>query len=172
MTGISSGPFRPSDDEDNEVEGRLVIIDEGSEVEGAAIGGRGPEDDPDEPKLPAGTAESNNNNNTVVEEERPVTLIRGPSNATAYLGDRVEMHCQTEGYPKPKVSWHSARDGELPSLGQNFRIHRNGSLIFRSVGKQDESGYRCVAQNPLNSVETDFARLTVEGEDRCLNLVP
>ena len=90
-------------------------------------------------------------------------ILLGPSNVTAYLGDRVELRCQVSGKPKPKVQWFSKREKKLPSVGPNFRIHRNNSLIFRRVDKRDESYYQCIAKNSHGTTTSHLARLSVEG---------
>lgn len=98
-----------------------------------------------------------------VAEDVPKIIV-GPTNITAYIGNRVELLCQVSGKPKPKVTWYSKRDGKLGNVGANFRIHRNNSLIFRHVDKSNESYYHCVAKNRQGVVESPMARLTVEGK--------
>lgn len=95
-------------------------------------------------------------------ETKPKILV-GPSNTTAFLGDRVELLCQVSGKPKPRVTWHSRRDGKLPSVGQNFRIHANNSLIIRFAEKRDESNFHCTATNTAGAAYSNPARLSVEG---------
>ena len=105
-----------------------------------------------------------NRTNKKKRKPKAAGIVHGPTDNTAYLGDRVELLCQSEGRPKPKVSWASRRDGELPKVGPNYRVHKNGSLIFRRVAKQDESLYTCTAQNSINTAKSKTARLTVEGK--------
>lgn len=90
-------------------------------------------------------------------------ILRGPTNVTAFLGDRVELRCQVSGKPSPTVLWFSRREGELPSLGANFRVHKNNSLIFRRIDKRDESYYHCLAKNSRGATQSPPARVTVEG---------
>ena len=89
----------------------------------------------------------------------------GPTNITAFLGDRVELQCKVSGRPQPKVQWFSKREGKLPSIGPNFRVHRNNSLIFRRIEKRDESYYHCEVENIKGKVISRQARLTVEGNN-------
>lgn len=91
-------------------------------------------------------------------------ILRGPTNVTAFLGDRVELRCQVSGKPSPTVLWFSRREGELPSLGANFRVHKNNSLIFRRIDKRDESYYHCLAKNSRGATQSPPARVTVEGK--------
>ena len=49
-------------------------------------------------------------------------------------------------------------------IGQGYRVHGNGSLIFRSASKSDEGWFRCRAENGAGSVQSEWARLVVEGE--------
>ncbi len=92
-----------------------------------------------------------------------------PSNVTAYLNDRVELKCRvdrskTSGGPATKVSWYSRDAGPMPRVGHNYRVHKNGSLVFRFVAKRNEGWYRCGARAATGAeTKTDFVRLTVEG---------
>ena len=90
-------------------------------------------------------------------------IVHGPLNITAYYGDRIELLCQTEGRPRPKILWESRRIGEMPKVGPSYRVHKNGSLIFRRIEKQHESIYTCVAMNVVGSTKSYPARITVEG---------
>ena len=90
-------------------------------------------------------------------------ITHGPSNITAYYGDRIELLCQTEGRPRPKITWASRRIGDMPKVGPSYRVHKNGSLIFRRVEKQHESTYTCTAKNAVGSIKSNPARVTVEG---------
>jgi len=69
-------------------------------------------------------------------ENYPPKILVSPDNQTAFLGDRIELRCHVEGQPKPKITWTSRRDGKLPKVGENFRIHNNGSLIFRYLRRK------------------------------------
>ena len=116
----------------------------------------------------SGTDQENDINEKVEKKKKkppkaPV-IVRGPSNKTAYFGDRIEFLCQTEGRPKPKISWRSRRMGDMPKVGPSYRVHKNGSLIFRRVGKQHESTYTCTAKNAIGAIKSYPARLTVEGK--------
>lgn len=69
--------------------------------------------------------------------------------------------CDTEGIPKPEVTWE--RDGvEIPSSGPNYMMHRSGSLHFSPVDVEDSGEYRCTATNEAGSVSRDFS-LSVQG---------
>ena len=106
--------------------------------------------------------ESDSKNNQVA--EIPPKLLVGPLNMTVFLGDRIELRCHVEGNPRPKIVWQSRRDGKLPKIGENFRVHKNGSLIFRFAEKRDESYYKCTAKNLFGTVVSPLARITVEGK--------
>ena len=96
--------------------------------------------------------------------EFPPKILFGPSNMTVFLGDRIELRCHADGNPRPKIVWQSRRDGKLPKIGENFRVHKNGSLIFRFAEKRDESYYKCTAKSILGTVFSQLARITVEGK--------
>lgn len=55
-------------------------------------------------------------------------------------GDREELNCDTDGKPKPRVTWH--KDGNIIKSG-----HRTAKLEFTSVSYKDEGSYTCVAKN-------------------------
>lgn len=117
-------------------------------------------------------SEAENDNDSVVSNtnEDPINafhtipkILQGPANTSSFLNDRVELICKTTGLPSPKVIWHSKREGKLPKIGQHYRIHKNGSLIFRDIAKRDEGQYKCTARNAAGSDQSKFASLTVEG---------
>ena len=93
----------------------------------------------------------------------PPKIARGPSNTTSYLNERVELSCKVLGTPPPKVRWESQDYGDLSKVARNYRVHKNGSLIFREVTKRDESKYRCIATNTAGEDISKWARLTVDG---------
>lgn len=93
----------------------------------------------------------------------PPKIARGPANTTSYLNERVELSCKVLGTPPPKVRWESRDFGELSKVAQNYRVHKNGSIIFRAVTKRDESKYRCIATNEAGKDVSKWAKLTVDG---------
>ena len=114
------------------------------------------------------TTETVNDNQSKVikkkkKQSKAPTIINGPSNITAYYGDRIELLCKSDGRPKPRISWTSRRIGNMPKVGPSYRVHKNGSLIFRRIEKQHESIYTCRAENVLGFVTSSPARVSVEG---------
>ena len=115
------------------------------------------------------TTETVNDNQSKVikkkkKQSKAPTITNGPSNITAYYGDRIELLCKSDGRPKPKISWTSRRIGNMPKVGPSYRVHKNGSLIFRRVEKQHESIYTCIARNSIGVIKSYPARLSVEGK--------
>lgn len=92
-------------------------------------------------------------------------IVEGPQKTFAFLNNRVELICKAIGNPAPKIIWHSKTDRNLPRVAHNYRIHKNGSLIFRSVEKSDESEYGCVARNSAGKDESAFVKLSVDGSN-------
>ncbi len=91
-------------------------------------------------------------------------ILLGPTNTSSFLDRRLELRCSAEGVPPPRITWESRRDGKLPTVGNQHRVHKNGSLIFRSVSKTDQSWYRCTAANEAGSQDSPYAQLVIEGE--------
>lgn len=53
---------------------------------------------------------------------------------------------------------------ELESKGADYRVHKNGSLIFRRAEKSQEGEYACKARNKLAEETSKFVELVVEGK--------
>ncbi|XP_059091496.1 tyrosine-protein kinase transmembrane receptor Ror2-like isoform X1 [Tigriopus californicus] len=98
------------------------------------------------------------------QEAIPPQIVEGPENTFAFLHKRVELICKAVGNPAPKIVWHSKKDRNLLRVAHNYRIHKNGSLIFRSVEKSDESKYGCVAKNSAGKDESGFVQLNVDAK--------
>ncbi|XP_030600987.1 matrix-remodeling-associated protein 5 [Archocentrus centrarchus] len=62
----------------------------------------------------------------------------------------AQLPCETEGDPKPFLSWTKAASGA--SIAQNttvqrFEVHPNGTLIIRNTQLLDSGQYLCTVQN-------------------------
>uniref|UniRef100_A0A0K2T6A4 receptor protein-tyrosine kinase n=1 Tax=Lepeophtheirus salmonis TaxID=72036 RepID=A0A0K2T6A4_LEPSM len=81
------------------------------------------------------------------------SIAHSPSNTTAQLNNRFELRCSS-GKLENDVQWYVMKESifkKITKIGHNFRIHQNGSLIFRKIEKNDEGVYRCDIQVPDNS---------------------
>ncbi|KAL1419266.1 hypothetical protein MTO96_005358 [Rhipicephalus appendiculatus] len=77
-----------------------------------------------------------------------------PADASASTGSNVVIHCNSFGYPVPRVEWSKERedrDFELVRMGDRFNMAPNGSLQIRSVKAEDAGHYRCDVSNGLGS---------------------
>ena len=64
-----------------------------------------------------------------------------------FTGTSVALKCQTEGSPKPVVSW--SKNGEpLESKGR-VSISSDGTLTIKSTRAQDTGRYKCSAKNAI-----------------------
>lgn len=106
----------------------------------------------------------------------PVELI-GPSNITVRLGNTASLHCNTNGYPIPNISWwryteQLLADNDRYTITYNLSITTgsyNSILSISNVTYTDDGSYYCVAENSLaeHSRETSFeASVTIYGKLR------
>lgn len=99
----------------------------------------------------------------------PPRIEDGPTEVGAVAGSRVFLMCDTEGIPKPEVTWE--RDGvEIPVSGPRYTMHNSGSLHFSPVEVEDSGAYRCTATNKAGSVSRDFT-LSVQGICSLLSII-
>ncbi|XP_064480699.1 cell adhesion molecule Dscam2-like isoform X2 [Ornithodoros turicata] len=79
-----------------------------------------------------------------------------PQNASVILGGSVFLHCASDGYPTPSITWKKGQ-GSAPRnftyVHYNFRNHHflNGSLLIREVEESDRGYYLCEAHNGIGS---------------------
>lgn len=64
-----------------------------------------------------------------------------------FTGTSITLKCQTEGSPKPVVSW-SKNSQTLESEGR-VSISGDGTLTIKSARTQDTGRYKCTAKNAI-----------------------
>ncbi|KAI4876477.1 hypothetical protein NFI96_003009 [Prochilodus magdalenae] len=103
----------------------------------------------------------------VVLAERPLMLQPRHRDTTAYLGDTVELECQSQGQPPPRTTWvlpdRAMIHMEAPSPGspeQRVSVLANGTLRILSATYADRGVYQCIATNAAGA-DTVSVRLTV-----------
>ena len=74
-----------------------------------------------------------------------------PSVVTVQEGQDVKLDCFAKGVPSPTVTW-SRRHKKLESS----KVDANGSLIIKSVSKDDSDQYTCIAKNSLGKKTYSF----------------
>ncbi|CAH1168788.1 unnamed protein product [Phyllotreta striolata] len=79
-----------------------------------------------------------------------------PSDTNVAAGQEALIHCQSEGYPKPTITWKKAV-GEQPGEYKDFLFEpnvqqfQNGSLNFLHISKENEGHYLCEAKNKIGA---------------------
>ncbi|XP_055066216.2 leucine-rich repeat and immunoglobulin-like domain-containing nogo receptor-interacting protein 4b [Misgurnus anguillicaudatus] len=76
-------------------------------------------------------------------------------------GTSVRFDCKADGYPSPSVTWLSAQQTALSSVGR-VRVLNNGSLEVRYTQVQDSGTYLCTAANAAGN-DSITVSLQVEG---------
>ncbi|CAN7984334.1 unnamed protein product, partial [Ixodes hexagonus] len=77
-----------------------------------------------------------------------------PQNVSVVLGASVFLHCASDGFPSPAITWKKGQ-GSAPRnfsyIHYNFRKHHfsNGSLLVREVEETDQGFYLCEAHNGI-----------------------
>ncbi len=77
---------------------------------------------------------------------RPHILNRQQQDASVVEGMSVRFDCKADGYPSPSMTWLSAQQTALSSIGR-VRVLANGSLEVRYTQVQDSGTYLCTASN-------------------------
>ena len=100
----------------------------------------------------------------------PSTIAEGPRQVAGEVNRRVRLQCESEGLPKPRVTW--LKNGEpFPVTGLRHTILDKGSLEFVSVQLEDSGDYTCHVSNPAGNV-TKNVRLDVQGNLYCIITLP
>lgn len=88
-------------------------------------------------------------------------LTRQLQDASVVEGASVLFDCKADGYPSPSVTWLSAQQTALSSVGR-IRVLANGSLEVRYAQVQDSGTYLCTAANAAGNDSITMS-LQVEG---------
>ncbi|XP_076048641.1 Down syndrome cell adhesion molecule 4 isoform X2 [Oratosquilla oratoria] len=96
----------------------------------------------------------------------PPHWVTEPQDTAAEQGSSVQLHCQADGFPAPKITWRKA-SGPGPgnyrelSLGSGAESFANGTVAFRKVEKSAEGQYLCQARNGIGAGLSTVVLLTV-----------
>ena len=71
--------------------------------------------------------------------EKPVTSISTFQNSPHKVGDPLELYCNVQGFPVPKISWMFNGERKLAA-------HK---LVIPSLTKSDGGVYQCFAENEV-----------------------
>jgi len=71
---------------------------------------------------------------------------------SASSGEKVQIHCPTDGFPKPSVTWTRVDGGLMPDSADTSL--QGDYIRISSVRKEDRGVYRCTASNGVGSPVT------------------
>ncbi|CAM1304488.1 HSPG2 (predicted) [Pycnogonum litorale] len=109
-----------------------------------------------------------------IDQERAVLIVEGsriptpprvkidPYYAKVNAGDRVQLTCTAEGFPKPELKWTGGRDNILNPTS----TFKDGVFTIPSAVKSDEAEYYCSATNSLGSDRLRTLILVTQDGDR------
>ncbi|KAJ7986246.1 hypothetical protein DPEC_G00337960 [Dallia pectoralis] len=85
----------------------------------------------------------------------PPNIMGEELNATAMLGRLVELRCQSDAVPPPKLSWR--KDGRPFFRKPGVTVSEDGSILkIDSVQVQDSGRYTCEAVNIAGKTEKNY----------------
>lgn len=79
------------------------------------------------------------------------------------------LHCQSDGYPKPTITWKKAI-GTSPGEYKDFlyepsvQLFPNGSIYFKKITKESQGHFLCEAKNTIGSGVSKVIFLKVNGK--------
>uniref|UniRef100_A0A8C4N8Y5 Immunoglobulin superfamily, DCC subclass, member 4 n=2 Tax=Eptatretus burgeri TaxID=7764 RepID=A0A8C4N8Y5_EPTBU len=89
------------------------------------------------------------------------SFLLHPEPQTIAVGAAARLHCSATGHPVPSIFWE--RDGNpIPTFDLRFSSLPNGVLQISNVQPTDAASYRCRATNPVLSIVSRHANLTVD----------
>ncbi|KAK3506808.1 hypothetical protein QTP70_028372 [Hemibagrus guttatus] len=100
---------------------------------------------------PAGTALGK----TKLRVQVPPVITSSTKSYTVAVDGSVTLHCQTEGYPTPSVSWY--KDGKPLSESVRHRVLSSGSLHLVFAQPGDTGLYTCTAANVAGSLSLEMS---------------
>ncbi|XP_078399861.1 neural cell adhesion molecule L1-like protein isoform X1 [Cetorhinus maximus] len=94
----------------------------------------------------------------------PMMLTPDDQKYIAVEGKIAHLHCKVFGSPSPTVFWLK-EDMETALEGQNYFMHKNGTLEIKDVQREDGGFYTCWATNILgNGTTTSMLEVRVATE--------
>ncbi|XP_055070751.2 matrix-remodeling-associated protein 5 [Misgurnus anguillicaudatus] len=94
-------------------------------------------------------------------------------NRTIPDGQAVYIHCTSEGFPSPALSWVTFNGTQIrPSqfINDNLFVFPNGTLYIRKPTEQDSGNYECVAVNSVG-VAMRSVTLHVKGNSSMAKII-
>lgn len=76
---------------------------------------------------------------------------------TVYLGERVNLECQAQGLPRPKMSWVLPNQTVVHVVStreQRLMLFSNGTLHLKQTSYPDSGIYKCIASNVAGAATT------------------
>ena len=70
-------------------------------------------------------------------------------NVTAAFNTTITIRCPVSGVPTPTVSWN--KDGVRISVGMQYSVTRDNSLVIRGSASDDSAEYTCAVESVSGS---------------------
>ncbi|KAF7709943.1 matrix-remodeling-associated protein 5-like [Silurus meridionalis] len=86
----------------------------------------------------------------IVLTQIPKILLPLQHDMMVYMGDRVNLECQAQGLPRPKISWVLPNQTVVQAVSsreQRLMLFSNGTLHMEQTSYLDTGIYKCIASN-------------------------
>lgn len=93
----------------------------------------------------------------------PPKIQRGPRVMKAKVGYRIDLPCNAQGIPSPRITWFKDQHPILIDNRQ-YAVAPDGTLSISQVLLSDSGIYRCVASNMAGRDETE---ITIHVQGNC-----
>ncbi|KAJ8038941.1 Hemicentin-1 [Holothuria leucospilota] len=90
----------------------------------------------------------------------PPHIIEHPRSVETPNGTFIEMRCNIEGDPQPRVLWY--RGEQTVTSNHRTFLASNGSLIIFPTMPEDSGEYKCRAYNEYGMIDSNKAALRIE----------
>ncbi|XP_048587507.1 hemicentin-1 isoform X2 [Nematostella vectensis] len=91
----------------------------------------------------------------------PPRIVSEPTDQVATIHQNITFVCDTQGVPKPRVSWQNSQ-GRPADRDPRITVLQSGALHIRGVSVHDAGSYTCLVENRLGGVSRS-ARLILVG---------
>ena len=87
----------------------------------------------------------------------PAKILKSPDTITVNEGETIQLTCEFQGKPSPKVTWTS-NNVDIP-FGDHYQVDATDNtttLTIPKAAKTDDTTYTLIVENPTGKEQVDL----------------